>query len=74
MARNFGKYFVMRDYVKPGHDEKWPRLMARRKVDGRGLKAHPWSKAASSLFCFCMPDGLVGKVILRFIRLWRLGG
>ena len=40
-AREFGKYFVMRDSVRPGQDKKWPCLMTRRNVDGRGLKAHP---------------------------------
>ena len=25
-------------------------------------------------FCLCMPDGSVDKVMLRFLRLWRLGG
>ena len=50
--RKLGKYFVMRDSVRPIQDKKWPRLMARRKVDGIGLKAHPWRKAASSLFVF----------------------
>ena len=50
VARDFGRCFVMRDSVRPGQDEKWSCLMARRKVYGRGLKAHPWRKAASSLF------------------------
>ena len=55
VARGFGKYFIMRDSVRPGQDEKCPRLMTRRKVDGRGLKAHPWRKATSSLFvCACL--------------------
>ena len=72
VARGFGKYFVMRDSVRPGQDEKLPRLMAQRKVDVRGLKVHPWRKAASSLF-LCVPDASVGKVMLRFLSLWRLG-
>ena len=50
MARDFGRYFVMRESVRPGQGEKWPCLMTKRKVDGRGMKAHPWRKAASSLF------------------------
>ena len=50
MARDFGKYSVMRDSVRPVQDEKWPRLMAWRKLDRRGLKAHPWRIAASSFF------------------------
>ena len=52
VVRDYGKYFMVRGYVGPVQDKKWPRLMARRKVNGRGLKAHPWSKAASSLFVF----------------------
>ena len=47
VARDFGRYFAMRDSVKPGQDEKWPCLMAQRKVDGRGMKAHRWRKVAS---------------------------
>ena len=47
VARDFGKYFVMKYSVRPGKDYKWPRLMARIKLDGRGLKAHPWRKLAS---------------------------
>ena len=47
VAREFGKYSAMRDSVRPSQDKKWPRFMALRKVDGRGLKAHPWRKAAS---------------------------
>ena len=52
VARDFGRCFVMIDSVRPGQDEKWPRLMAQRKFDGRWLKAHPWRKAASSIFVF----------------------
>ena len=47
VARDFGRCFVMRDSIRPSQDEKWPRLMEQRKVNGRGLKAHPWRKAAS---------------------------
>ena len=56
VAMYFVKYFVMRDSFRPGQDEKWPCLMARIKVDGRGLKAHPWRKAGSSpsVFAFLM--------------------
>ena len=52
VARDFGNYFLMRDYVTPVQYEKWLRLMACRKVDERGLKAHQWRKAASSPFVF----------------------
>ena len=59
VERDFCKYFVMRNCVRPGQDKKWPCLMARRKVDGRGLKVHPWRKAASSIFVFaCLMDPL----------------
>ena len=61
LARDFGKYFVMRDSVRPGQDEKWPRLMTRRKVDGRGLKAHQWSKTASSPFVFACMIALLAR-------------
>ena len=47
VARDFGRCFVMIDSVRPGQDEKCPHLMTQRKVDGRGLKANPWRKAAS---------------------------
>ena len=36
VPREFGKYFVMRDSVRPGQDEKYPRLMSRRKSMGEG--------------------------------------
>ena len=52
VARDFGEYFLMRESVRPGQEEKWPCLMSQRKVDGRRLKANPWRKAASSLFFF----------------------
>ena len=61
VERDFGKYFAMRDSVRPGHDEKWPLLMARRKVDGRGLKAHQWRKAASLLFVFTCLMALLAR-------------
>ena len=61
VARDFSKYFVMRDSVRPGQDKKWPHLMARRKVDGRGLKVHPWSKSASSLFVFACLMALLAR-------------
>ena len=50
VARDFGKYFVMRGAIRPVQDKKWPRLMAQRKVDWRGLKVHSWRKAASWIF------------------------
>ena len=55
-AKEFGKYFVMRDSVRPDQDKKWPCLIKRRNVDWRGLKAHPWRKAGSSpsVFAFLM--------------------
>ena len=50
VERDFVRCFVMRESVRPVQDKKWLRLMVRRKVDGRGLKEHPWRKAASLLF------------------------
>ena len=41
---DFGKYFMIIDSVRPDQDRKWPRFRAGRRVDGRGLKAHPWRK------------------------------
>ena len=58
-VQEFGRCFVMRDSVRPVQDENWPHLMERRKVNGRGLKAHSWRKAASPLFVFaCLMDPL----------------
>jgi hypothetical protein len=44
------KMFSIRDSLRPGQEEKWPRHIAGRKVKVEGLKAQPCSKAASSLF------------------------
>ena len=34
VARDFGKYFLMRDSVRSGQDDKWPCLIARKKSMG----------------------------------------
>jgi hypothetical protein len=39
VASDFGKCLVTKNAVRPGHELKCPRWMARRKVDGGGLKA-----------------------------------
>ena len=54
---------------RPLEGLSWPPMMifpfftismARKKVDGRGLKAHPWRKAAGLIFVFaCLMDTLV---------------
>lgn len=53
VARDLGRCLVMRDAVSPGQELKWPRRMARRKVEGRGLKAHACRNAASA--CLVTP-------------------
>jgi hypothetical protein len=50
VAVDFCRCFVIRDSLRPGQEEKWPRCMARRNVEMEGLKAQPCKKAASSLF------------------------
>ena len=42
VAIDLTRCFLTRVVVRPGHVAKWPFVMARRKVDGRGLKAVPW--------------------------------
>ena len=47
-----------------------------------GTKISQWEMAEGSrieesgkfAFCLCMPDTSVGKGMLRFLSLWRLGG
>jgi hypothetical protein len=48
VARDLERCLVTKDAVRPGHELKWPRWMARRNVDGRGLKAQACRKAARS--------------------------
>ncbi len=48
VARDLGRCFVISVAVRPGHELKWPRLIAHRSVDGSGLKAQAWRKAARS--------------------------
>ena len=50
VASNFGRCFLMRAVVSPGQDEKCPHFMARRNMDGMGLNAALWRKAAKSDF------------------------
>ena len=53
VVSDFGRCFLMRDVVSPGQDDKCPRFMARRNVDGMGMYAAPWRKAArSDLLCW----------------------
>ena len=73
VARDFGKYFVTRDSVRPDNDEKWPSLMAQRKVDWRGLKVHSWRKAASSIFVSAFRgfwDGWKLRDVVRGTEVW----
>ena len=39
---------MMRCSVSPGHEVKWPRLIARTRVETTGLKIVPWRKEARS--------------------------
>ena len=38
----------MREEERPGQEVKWPRSMARMKVETVGQKTFPWRKAANS--------------------------
>ena len=50
---DFGRCFLIRAVVSPGQDEKCPRFMAQKNVDGMGLDATTWRKAnRSDLFCW----------------------
>ncbi len=50
MASNFGRCLVTYEGVRPGQESKWPRWMARRKVEGSELKAQACRKTARSCF------------------------
>ena len=43
-----GRFLDMRLAERPGHDVKWPWLMAVMKVDLTGLKAAAWKYLESS--------------------------
>lgn len=73
VARDLAKCLVTSDAVRPGHDLKWLRWIARRKVDSIGAKAHAWRKTARSCLvvtfrmapfteCWSLPFGFVGSV------------
>ena len=49
MAIDFGRKRII-SVVKPGKVERWPRLMARYRVERAGLNMVPWRKAARSAF------------------------
>ena len=69
MARDLARCLVTSSGVSPGHDLKCPRWMARRKVEGGGLKAQPWRKAARSSLVF----GLWTALFAWAVDLVRLG-
>ena len=48
MKGDCGRCLEIRLEERPGHDVKWPRLMAVMKVDFTGLKAYAWNYLASS--------------------------
>ena len=48
VASDFRICFLMRDAVSTGQDEKCICVMAQRNVDGMGLNAALWRKAAMS--------------------------
>jgi hypothetical protein len=75
VASDLGRGFAISDSLSPGQEEKWPRRIARRKVDVDELKAQPCRKAVSSLFvwrlrimlfarcyCFVQVKGLVSDL------------
>ena len=47
MKGDFGRCLEMRLEEKPGHDVKWPWLMAVMKVYLTGLKAAAWKYLSS---------------------------
>ena len=47
MKGECGRCLEMRLAESPGHDMKWPQLMAVMKVDFRGPKAAVWKYLAS---------------------------
>lgn len=68
VAIDLGRCLVMRCCDRLGHESKCPCLMARRRVDGLGLKAQAWRNLARSdlvlawrmtLLAWCNGDGLV---------------
>ena len=61
VARDFWRYFVTRVVLRPGQDWKWPRWVARRKVEGEGLKAQACKKFASSCFVVLLRSVLLAE-------------
>ena len=49
MKGDCGRFLEIRLAERPGHDVKWPRLMAVLKVHLTGLKAAAWNYLASSI-------------------------
>ena len=48
MATEGERCFKTRCAVSPGQEVKWPRLIARTRVEMTGLKRVPWRNAARS--------------------------
>ena len=48
MKDDCGIFLEIRLAERPGHDVKWPLLMANMKVDLTGLKAATWKYLVSS--------------------------
>ena len=48
VAMDLGRCRRTRSEVRPGQERKWPRWMARMRVDTTGLNIVAWRKAASS--------------------------
>jgi hypothetical protein len=66
VAIDFGRCLEINSVVNPGQLSKCPRAIARRKVDGTGLKAHPCKKDASSacvLVVWMIPLALCVRVL-----------
>ena len=49
VAKDFGRNLVISVVVRPGKVVRWPRFMARRRVETAGLNKVPWRNAARSL-------------------------
>ena len=45
MDVNLGRFFFTKFLVRPGQEAKWPLLIPRKKVEGKGLNVHTCSNA-----------------------------
>ena len=67
IGMEFLRCFEMRESVISDQVLKWPQLMARKNVDGMGLKNVLWRNAARSNFVWC-----VVMAICAIFKMWEL--